>query len=123
MVTKLLESNRYNSYILRIVTTIRTTSCGYPTITQTLPTIGRLSTNNMRILVLGAHGMLGTDLLQEWQSDELIPADVEDADLRNFAAVEKLVARVRPEWIVLTAAYTDVDGCERNPELAFAVNA
>ena len=77
----------------------------------------------MRVLVLGARGMLGTDLLSEWQSDELIPADSAEADLRNFDEVEKLVQRVRPEWIVLTAAYTDVDGCERNPELAFAVNA
>ena len=77
----------------------------------------------MRVLVLGARGMLGTDLLSEWQSDELIPAGSAEADLRNFNQVEKLVRKVRPEWIVLSAAYTDVDGCERNPELAFAVNA
>jgi len=67
--------------------------------------------------------MLGTDLLSEWQSDELIPAGSAEADLRNFNEVEKLVLKVRPAWIVLSAAYTDVDGCERNPELAFAVNA
>jgi len=67
--------------------------------------------------------MLGTDLLSEWQSDELIPAGSAEADLRNFDQVEKLVLKVRPKWIVLCAAYTDVDGCERNPELAFAVNA
>ena len=76
----------------------------------------------MRILVLGAKGMLGADLLDEWQSDELIPADRAQADLRDFPQVEKLLLRVRPEWIVLAAAYTDVDGCEQNPELAFAVN-
>jgi dTDP-4-dehydrorhamnose reductase len=66
--------------------------------------------------------MLGADLLDEWQSDELIPADRAQADLRDFPQVEKLVLRVRPEWIVLAAAYTDVDGCEQNPQLAFAVN-
>jgi dTDP-4-dehydrorhamnose reductase len=66
--------------------------------------------------------MLGADLLDEWQSDELIPADRAEADLRDFPQVEKLVLRVRPEWVVLAAAYTDVDGCEQNPELAFAVN-
>ncbi len=76
----------------------------------------------MRILVLGARGMLGTDLLKEWQSDDLIPASSAEADIRHFAEVQKLVFRVRPDWIVLCAAYTDVDGCERNPELAFAVN-
>ena len=77
----------------------------------------------MRVLVLGARGMLGTDILNEWQSDELIPAGSAEADIRNFPEIEKLVLKVRPDWIILSAAYTDVDGCERNPELAFAVNA
>lgn len=67
--------------------------------------------------------MLGTDLLNEWQSDELIPAASAEADLRDRSQVEKLILSVRPEWIILSAAYTDVDGCEQDPELAFAVNA
>ena len=77
----------------------------------------------MRILVLGARGMLGTDLLKEWQSDELIPAGSAEADLRDFSQVEKLIQKVHPDWIILSAAYTDVDGCEKNPDLAFAVNS
>jgi dTDP-4-dehydrorhamnose reductase len=77
----------------------------------------------MRVLVLGARGMLGTDILNEWQSDELIPAGSREADLREFPQVDSLIKKVRPDWIVLAAAYTDVDGCERHPELAFAVNA
>src|SRR5271165_4294707 len=77
----------------------------------------------MRILVLGARGMLGTDLLKEWQSDELIPAGSAEADLRDYSHVEKLIQSVRPDWVILSAAYTDVDGCEKNPDLAFAVNS
>ncbi len=77
----------------------------------------------MRVLVLGARGMLGTDLLSEWQSDELVPAGSAEADLRDSSQVNALVKKVLPNWIVLSAAYTDVDGCEKNPELAFAVNA
>jgi dTDP-4-dehydrorhamnose reductase len=77
----------------------------------------------MRILVLGARGMLGTDLLKEWQSDDLIPAGSAEADLRDYSQVEGLIQKVRPDWIILSAAYTDVDGCEKNPELAFAVNS
>ena len=77
----------------------------------------------MRVLVLGARGMLGTDIVNEWQSDELIPAGSSEADLREFPQVDSLIKKVRPDWIVLAAAYTDVDGCERHPELAFAVNA
>jgi len=67
--------------------------------------------------------MLGTDLLSEWQSDEIIPAGSAEADLRDSSQVNILVKKVLPDWIVLAAAYTDVDGCEKNPELAFAVNA
>ena len=77
----------------------------------------------MRVLVLGATGMLGTDLVQEWQSDELIPAGPAEADIRDYAQVERLVNSIRPDWIVLCAAYADVDGCELNRDLAFGVNA
>jgi dTDP-4-dehydrorhamnose reductase len=77
----------------------------------------------MRVLIIGANGMLGTDILQEWKDDELIPATTADADIRDYEQVERLVTRTRPEWIVLTAAFTDVDGAERDPEAAFAVNA
>lgn len=86
----------------------------------------------MRVLVLGARGMLGTDLLDEWhrnrrrktdQRDELIPAGSADADIRGAAQVDSLVQKSRPDWIIICAAYTDVDGCEKNRDLAFAVNA
>ena len=67
--------------------------------------------------------MLGTDLVQEWKTDELIPATSQDADIRDPEQVHRLVSRLQPDWVVPTAAYTDVDGSERNPEQAFAVNA
>lgn len=76
----------------------------------------------MRILLIGAHGMLGTDILNEWKDDEIIPATSRDADIRDAQQVERLVAGSRPAWIVLTAAFTDVDGSEREPDKAFAVN-
>jgi dTDP-4-dehydrorhamnose reductase len=76
----------------------------------------------MRILIIGSSGMLGRDLVQEWTEDEVISATSRDADIRDLGQVRQLVSRERPNWIVLTAAYTDVDGSERNPEQAFAVN-
>ena len=45
-----------------------------------------------------------------------------DADIRDAGRVLQVVQDTRPEWIVLSAAYTDVDGCESNADLAFAVN-
>src|ERR1700732_1060810 len=76
----------------------------------------------MSVLLIGANGMLGKDIVQEWKDDELRPATSRDADIRNYEQVERLITATRPEWIVLTAAYTDVDGSERDPEAAFAVN-
>lgn len=46
-----------------------------------------------------------------------------DADIRNKQQVLDAVKRTTPDWTVLTAAYTDVDGCETNRDLAFDVNA
>lgn len=77
----------------------------------------------MRILLIGAKGMLGTDVLSAWNSlHEVFPADSEEADIRDLARVRTLVSGVRPDWIVLTAAYTDVDASEEHSDLAFAVN-
>jgi dTDP-4-dehydrorhamnose reductase len=66
--------------------------------------------------------LLGQDLVQELSGEQLTALSVEDADLRDHARVRDVVRDSRPEWILLLAAYTDVDGCESNRDLAFAVN-
>jgi dTDP-4-dehydrorhamnose reductase len=76
----------------------------------------------MRILIIGSNGMLGRDLVTDWTGDELIPATSRDADIRELGQVRDLAAREHPDWIILTAGYTDVDGSERDRDLAFAVN-
>jgi dTDP-4-dehydrorhamnose reductase len=78
----------------------------------------------MRITIFGATGLLGKDLIQEWKSngDEVVGLGSRDADIRDARQVEVTVQRTKPDWIVLAAAYTDVDGCESNRDLAFDVN-
>ena len=76
----------------------------------------------MRVLLIGSSGMLGTDIRNEWTTDEIIPATSKDADIRDLVQVRALLARTKPDWVVLSAAYTDVDGSEKNQETAFAVN-
>jgi dTDP-4-dehydrorhamnose reductase len=76
----------------------------------------------MRILIIGSNGLLGSDLVEGWTGDVIIPANSHDADIREPEQVRRLVTRERPDWVILTAGYTDVDGSERNPDLAFAVN-
>ena len=76
----------------------------------------------MKVLILGATGLLGQALMREWSEDEVLGFGVDDVDIRNAEKVREVIGKTRPEWIVLAAAYTDVDGCESNQGLAFSVN-
>jgi len=76
----------------------------------------------MRVAIFGATGLLGKALMQEWKGDEVVGLGSADADIRDEQRVVNAVAQIRPDWIVLAAAFTDVDGCESNAERAFAVN-
>jgi dTDP-4-dehydrorhamnose reductase len=76
----------------------------------------------MRVTIFGAAGLLGKALTHAWRGDAVTGLTSHDADIRDAKQVQHAVRETRPEWIVLAAAYTDVDGCESNPELAFAVN-
>jgi dTDP-4-dehydrorhamnose reductase len=76
----------------------------------------------MRITIFGATGLLGKALMREWRDDEVTGLGSADGDIRNAEQMLRLVQHSRPDWIVLAAAYTDVDGCETNRDLAFGVN-
>lgn len=76
----------------------------------------------MRVTIFGATGLLGQALMTEWRTDKVSGLSSKDADIRDPQQVRDAVEGTRPEWIVLAAAYTDVDGCESNRELAFDVN-
>ncbi|HZW95828.1 MAG TPA: dTDP-4-dehydrorhamnose reductase [Candidatus Eremiobacteraceae bacterium] len=76
----------------------------------------------MRVTIFGASGLLGKALMREWSADAVTGLTSRDADIRDAKRVQKVVQDTRPDWIVLSAAYTDVDGCESKTELAFSVN-
>lgn len=76
----------------------------------------------MRIMILGASGLLGQALRREWSGDELIGLSSREVDIRDAGKIRETIEGIRPDWIVLAAAYTNVDGCETNQELALAVN-
>jgi dTDP-4-dehydrorhamnose reductase len=75
------------------------------------------------ILITGANGMLGRTLMQGNGQHCLVGTSRADADLTDGAAVQALVARVRPAVVVHGAAMTKVDLCEQERERAFAENA
>jgi dTDP-4-dehydrorhamnose reductase len=80
------------------------------------------STDSMRVTIFGASGLLGKALMREWKGDCLTGLSSHDADIRQANRVQQMVRATQPDWVVLAAAYTDVDGCEKNSDLAFAVN-
>jgi dTDP-4-dehydrorhamnose reductase len=77
----------------------------------------------MRILLTGALGQLGTDLLPMLkQQGEVIGVDRAECDLCSGEAIRKLVAEVQPSVIVNPAAYTAVNEAEAQPDPAYAIN-
>ena len=85
-----------------------------------------------RILITGAFGQLGTSL-RNILSDQsilaagrMIPVEEKDGctalDITELNQVRETIALCQPDVIVHLAAMTDVDGCERDPELAFDIN-
>jgi dTDP-4-dehydrorhamnose reductase len=76
----------------------------------------------MQVLIFGATGLLGKALMREWGDDQVTGLGSRDVDIRDESRVREVVGTARPDWIVLSAAYTNVDDCESKPELAFAVN-
>jgi len=78
----------------------------------------------MRVLILGARGMLGKDLEPVLGSiHQVLARDVEDFDITDPRRARKEIEKLRPQIVINTAAYTDVDGCESKKDLAFSVNA
>ncbi len=75
-----------------------------------------------RVLLIGSRGQLGSDLLRVLPHDT-VGVDYPECDVRDQQQVEAAVAAARPAWVINCAAQTDVDGCEREPQDAFAINA
>jgi dTDP-4-dehydrorhamnose reductase len=79
----------------------------------------------VKLLVAGAAGMLGHDLLRagERAGHELVALDLPELDITDADSVTSAFERVRPEAAFNLAAWTDVDGAETHREQAHAVNA
>lgn len=76
----------------------------------------------MRVTVFGASGLLGKALMRAWDRDDVTGLSSRDVDIRDAAKVREVMQTLRPEWIVVAAAYTNVDDCESHSDLAFGVN-
>jgi dTDP-4-dehydrorhamnose reductase len=79
------------------------------------------------ILVIGAKGMVGRDLMSILPSalpnDEIFGWDIEEIDIQEEEDTLFKIENLRPDIVINLAAYTDVDGCESDEGKTFAVNA
>lgn len=76
----------------------------------------------MKVLILGAQGMLGHDLADEFAAHEPALWDKDELDIAQELAVRKKIREQRPDVIINAAAFTDVEGAEQNRDLAQTIN-
>jgi dTDP-4-dehydrorhamnose reductase len=85
----------------------------------------------MRIVVTGHKGQLGQALQKALRTErfgphggcQIVGLDLPEVNITDPGAIIGAVTEAHPDVVIHAAAMTDVDGCERNPELAFRVNA
>lgn len=76
----------------------------------------------MRILITGAQGQVGQALITALQQQHvLLPFDHTALDISKLSACSQIIA-LQPDCVVHSAAYTNVDGCARDPSHALRVN-
>ena len=77
----------------------------------------------MRVLVTGAGGQLGRELVHAFGEHDVVALDHASGDVTDRDAVLQAVTTVAPEAVVHAAAWTAVDACEGDPDRAYRVNA
>mgnify|MGYP000015059462 FL=1 len=79
----------------------------------------------MKVLVTGVKGQLGFDVVNELKKRGHTPigVDVDDMDITDAVAVEKVITDAAPDAVIHCAAYTAVDKAEDNEEICRKVNA
>ncbi len=76
----------------------------------------------MRVVITGSRGQLGSALRQVLAGHEVLGLVRPEHDITDISAVDVAIREFGPDVVIHTAAMTDVDGCERDPEAARRVN-
>ena len=76
----------------------------------------------MKVIIIGAKGMLGSMLATIFEDHKPLLWDKDDIDITNIEQVREKFQQEQPTVVINAAAYTDVDGAETNRDVAFLVN-
>ena len=77
----------------------------------------------MRVFITGNRGQLGQALQKPLKDHTLSGCDLPETDITDKEAIGTAIANFVPDVVIHPAAWTDVDGCARDPERAYVVNA
>jgi dTDP-4-dehydrorhamnose reductase len=77
----------------------------------------------VRVLITGAGGQLGQDLVPAFAGHDVVPCDHASLDVADRDNVLQVVDATRPDAIIHAGAWTAVDACEGDPQRAYGVNA
>lgn len=76
-----------------------------------------------RTLLLGSRGMIGSALSHQFAAHAVTSYSHRELDITDYAALEKVFLRMKPQIVLNAAAFTRVDDCEKFRETAFLVNS
>ncbi len=76
----------------------------------------------MKIAVTGSGGMLGHDIKKVFSDVELAALTRRDFDITDLDSAFSSIKEIKPDYLIHSAAYTDVDGSEHDPEKAYLIN-
>lgn len=76
----------------------------------------------MRIAVTGSKGQLGTALRRMLSGEDVLAIDLPEHDITDLEETMATITAFEPDVVIHTAAMTDVDGCERDRDMAYRVN-
>lgn len=76
----------------------------------------------MKIVIFGAKGQLGCDLVEALKDDETVALDYDEVDISDPNSISAAFKKYNPAVVINSAAMTDVPGCERDHIKAFTVN-
>ena len=78
----------------------------------------------MKVLMTGCNGQLGQSISKAMNDKDfqLLSFSKENLDITNINALTNAIEKLKPHFLINTAAYTNVDGAEKNKDIAYSIN-